>query len=100
MSVLMQFTIFPTDKGESVSQYVARVLREVEAAGHPYRLGSMATVVETETMEQATALLNRAYAVLAPDCRRVYLVASFDIREGPPGRLESKVNTVREKAGL
>ena len=97
MSVLMEFAIFPTDKGESVSAYVARVLRVVEESGHPFQLTAMGTIVETATMPEATALLNAAYAVLAPDSNRVYAVAKFDVRKGPLGRLEAKVRAVREK---
>ncbi|WP_457630578.1 MTH1187 family thiamine-binding protein [Oceanithermus sp.] len=97
MSVLMEFAIFPTDKGESVSAYVARVLELVRASGHPYQLTAMGTIVETGTMAEATELLNRAYAALEPDCRRVYATAKFDVRTGPTGRLEAKVRSVREK---
>ncbi len=97
MSVLMEFAIFPTDKGESVSAYVARVLRVVEESGHPFELTAMGTIVETKTMAEATALLNAAYAVLEPDSNRVYAVAKFDVRKGPLGRLEAKVRAVREK---
>lgn len=99
MSVLMEFAVFPTDKGESVSAYVARVLRVVRQSGHPHQLTAMGTIVETETMAEATELLNRAYAVLAEDCNRVYATAKFDVRAGPVGRLEAKVRAVEEKLG-
>ncbi len=36
MSVLMEFAIFPTDKGESVSAYVARAIHIIKQSGHPY----------------------------------------------------------------
>ena len=99
MSVLMEFAIFPTDKGESVSAYVARVIRAIKESGHPYQLTAMGTIVETETMAEATELLNRAYAALAEDCNRVYATAKFDVRTGPMGRLEAKVRAVEEKLG-
>ena len=99
MSVLMEFAIFPTDKGESVSAYVARVIRVVEDSGHPYQLTAMGTIVETETMAEATELLNRTYAVLAEECNRVYAAAKFDVRSGPMGRLAAKVKSVEEKLG-
>ncbi|WP_456410176.1 MTH1187 family thiamine-binding protein [Oceanithermus sp.] len=99
MSVLMEFAIFPTDKGESVSAYVARVIRTIEQSDHPYQLTAMGTIVETETMAEATELLNRAYAVLAEGCRRVYATAKFDVRSGPMGRLQAKVRAVEENLG-
>jgi len=97
VSVLMEFAIFPTDKGESVSAYVARVIRIIKESGHPYQLTAMGTIVETETMAAATELLNRAYAALAEDCNRVYATAKFDVRTGPMGRLAAKVKSVEEK---
>ncbi|WP_456476441.1 MTH1187 family thiamine-binding protein [Oceanithermus sp.] len=100
MSVLMEFAVFPTDKGESVSAYVARVLRVIRESGHPHQLTAMGTIVETGTMAEATELLNRAYAALAEDCNRVYATAKFDVRTGPMGRLEAKVRAVEEKIGL
>ncbi len=100
MSVLMEFAIFPTDKGVSVSEYVARVLRVVREGGHPHVLTAMGTIVETERFEEATRLLEAAYRALEPDCQRVYLVAKFDIRKGPSGRLVAKVRAVEEKLGL
>ncbi len=99
MSVLMEFAVFPTDKGESVSAYVARVIHIIKQSGHPYQLTAMGTIVETETMAEATELLNRAYAVLADDCHRVYATAKFDVRKGPMGRLQAKVRAVEEKLG-
>ncbi len=99
MSVLMEFAIFPTDKGESVSAYVARVIRLVKESGHPYQLTAMGTIVETETMAAATELLNQAYAALAEDCNRIYAAAKFDVRTGPLGRLAAKVRAVEEKLG-
>jgi len=82
-----------------VSAYVARVIRVIKESGHPYQLTAMGTIVETETMAAATELLNRAYAVLAKDCNRVYAAAKFDVRTGPMGRLAAKVKSVEEKLG-
>ncbi|MBM4315031.1 MAG: thiamine-binding protein, partial [Deltaproteobacteria bacterium] len=41
MSVLIHFSIFPTDKGTSVSPYVAKSLRIIRESGLPYKLGPM-----------------------------------------------------------
>ncbi len=30
MSVLMEFAMFPTDKGESISEYVSRILKIID----------------------------------------------------------------------
>ena len=99
MSVLFEFAIFPTDKGESVSPYVGRVLKMIDDAGVPYKLTPMGTVIEVETMEEALSILERAYRQLEPDCDRVYSTIKFDIRKGRSGRLTRKVESLEQKVG-
>ena len=41
MSVLLEFSMFPTDKGESVSAYVGRILTFIDGSGVSYRLTPM-----------------------------------------------------------
>jgi uncharacterized protein YqgV (UPF0045/DUF77 family) len=36
MSVIVEFSIFPMDKGESLSKEVARVLQIIKDSGLPY----------------------------------------------------------------
>ena len=45
---LMEFSIIPLDKGDSMGTYVARVLSVVDESGLDYRLNPMGTVVEGE----------------------------------------------------
>ncbi len=97
MSVLVEFAMFPTDKGESVSAYVAQVIDYLSSSGVRYQLTPMGTIFETETMSEALEVIGRAYAVLEPFSNRVYAVAKFDIRKGPLGRMEKKVRSVEEK---
>lgn len=99
MSVLMEFAMFPTDKGTSVSTEVSKIIKMVRKSGFPYSLSPMGTTVETETMEEATLLLNRAWEILEPDSERVYSSVKFDIRKGKTHRLEGKIASVEEKIG-
>lgn len=99
MSVLFEFAMFPTDKGESVSQYVSRILKLIDSAGVSYRLTPMGTVVEVETIDEALHLIRDAYDQLAPDCERVYSTVKFDIRQGKAGRLDGKIRSVEQKVG-
>ncbi len=99
MSVLMEFAMFPTDKGVGVGEYVSRVVAMIRDSGVAYQLTPMGTIVETETMEQATDILRRAYAELEPDAERVYAAAKFDIRKGRSGGLDGKTASVRERIG-
>lgn len=99
MSVLMEFAIFPTDKGDSVSEYVSRVIAMLREQNHNYRLTPMGTVVEVETMQEATKILNHASALLEKDCSRVYCTAKFDIRPGKTDRMKQKVDSIIKRIG-
>lgn len=97
MSVLLEFAMFPTDKGASMASYVARIEGIIRAHSYPNQLTAMGTLVETETIEEATALMNECYNELATDCDRVYCTAAIDIRKGCHDSLHRKVQAVEEK---
>ena len=97
MSVLVEFSMFPTDKGESVSPYVTRIIKMIDESGVPYKLTSMGTVFETETIDEALELIKRAYQQLEPDCNRVFSVVKFDIRKGKSNRIVQKIKSIESK---
>lgn len=91
MSVLIQFAMFPTDKGESVSPYVGKILDVIKESGFKYQLNAMSTLIETETVEQALAIVAGCYNVLKPDCNRVYTTMTMDVRQDHENCMENKV---------
>lgn len=99
MSVLLEFSMFPTDKGESVSEYVSQVIHMIRSSGVPYKLTAMGTIIETETLAGAFEIVQQAYAVLEPHSNRVYCSLKADIRKEKSGRLEGKISSVEAKIG-
>jgi len=99
LSVLVEFSMFPTDLGESKSKYVSKIIEMIDKEGIPYKLTPMSTIFEVDSIEKATEILNKAYKVLEPYSNRVYSVAKFDIRKGKKDRLTKKVKSVEEKLG-
>jgi uncharacterized protein (TIGR00106 family) len=99
MSVLLEFAMFPTDKGDSVSQYVSEILKMIKERGVSYKLTSMGTILETETLDEALAVVNQSYKVLEPYSSRVYSSIKLDIRKGKPNRLEEKIQSIESKIG-
>ncbi|HID79007.1 MAG TPA: MTH1187 family thiamine-binding protein [Aquifex aeolicus] len=100
MSYLVSLSIFPTDKGESVSQYVSKVVKLVKESGHPYRLTPMATIVEVEDIREVFNLMEKAYKILQEEgCNRIYTVMTVDYRKGKSNRIEQKVKSVEAKIG-
>jgi len=96
--VLLEFSIFPLSKGESVGAYVARSLKIIEASGLDYRLHAMGTIVEGE-LDQVLDVLKQCMEAMAADCDRISCAAKLDYRRGASGRLVSKVKSVEEKLG-
>lgn len=96
--VLLEFSITPLNRGESVSSYVAGILEIVDRSGLDYRLHAMGTTVEGE-LNQVLALLQRCLEAVAADCDRVTCVAKLDCRQGAAGRLEGKVRSVEQRLG-
>ena len=99
MSVLLELAMFPTDKGVSVSSYVARIIAMFDRKDLNYRLTPMGTVIETDDLETGLKAIADAYRELEPDCGRVYATVKLDIRKGKGGRLTRKIESVESKMG-
>ncbi len=99
MSVLVNFAMFPTDKGGGVSESVSKVIKLIRESGVNYQLTPMATIIETETMEEAMNLLNKAHLLLEKEHERIYTAITIDSRKGEMGRMDSKIAAVEAKIG-
>ena len=99
MSALVEFAIFPTEKTQSKSSFVARVLDLVDKSGLPYQFTPMGTIIEAETVSEALLVIEAAYAELQKDCFRIYSTIKIDYRDGPVGRLNKKTGSVERKLG-
>ncbi|MEO2153549.1 MAG: MTH1187 family thiamine-binding protein [Aquificae bacterium] len=100
MSYLVSLSMFPTDKGESVSPYVSKVIKLIKESGLPYKLTPMATIIETDDINEVFKLIDRAYKILQEEgCNRIYLVMQVDYRKGKSNRMEQKIKSVESKIG-
>ena len=99
MSVLVELTMFPTDKGESVSGYVSRIIDLIDRRGIDYRLTPMGTIMEFDQLAEAMKVVTDSYGLLEPDCNRVYGTIKLDIRKGKGQRLAGKVESVERQLG-
>ncbi len=97
MSVLLEFAMFPTDKGVSVSPYVAQIERIIRSYPYASQLTAMGTLVETDTIDEATALMNECCHALEQECDRIYCTATIDVRHGRSNCLQGKVQAVEDK---
>jgi len=99
MSVLLNFAMFPTDKGDSVSQYVSQIINHIKESGVAYKLNSMGTTIETETMDQALKIVQESYDILEPVSNRVYCSINIDAQKEKGNRITSKIASIEAKIG-
>ncbi len=96
MSVLIDLSIFPVDKGASVSPYVARIVSLIKGSGLSYVFGPMGTTIEGN-WDDAMSVINQCMEELKKDCDRIYMTIKVDYRKGIDGRIKGKVKSVEEK---
>ena len=96
--VLLEFSMSPLTKGESVSEYVARSLDIIDKSGLPYQLTPMGTIIEGE-WDEAMTVVTACFDAMCADCDRVGTHIKIDYRTGPGGRLKSKLDSVQRRVG-
>lgn len=98
MSVLVEFSMSPMDKGPSVSKYVARSLEIIADSGVPYRLGPMGTCLEGD-WNDVMGVIEKCYRRMSADCERITCSIKIDARNGAEGRLASKTQSIEKILG-
>ncbi len=97
--MLVEFSIIPIGKGESLGDEIAKALDTVDKSGLPYRATPMSTIIEGE-WDEVMDLINRCHREVLATAPRVVTTISIDDRpSGPPGRITSKLASVEERLG-
>jgi uncharacterized protein (TIGR00106 family) len=94
--LLVEVSMSPFGKGESVGKYVARSLDIIDRSGLDYRLNPMGTVLEGE-WDEIFAVIKRCYTRMRRDCNRISISIRADYRKGAKGRLTGKVRSVERR---
>ena len=96
--VLLEFSMSPFAKGESLSPYVARSLDIIDKSGLPYQLTPMGTIIEGEWAE-VMAVVTACFEAMQSNCERISTQIKIDYRAGPGGRIKSKIDAVDLRLG-
>lgn len=96
--VLIEFSIAPFDKGPSVSEYVAKALKIIDASGLDYQLTPMGTILEGE-WSKIMSIINECFDAVSRDSDRVVMQIKVDYRKNKVGRIKGKVNKVEAIVG-
>jgi len=96
--VLLEFSMAPSTKGESMSPYVARILDIIDKSGLPYQLTPMGTIIEGE-WDAVMAVVTACFKAMQADCDRIGTHIKIDYRAGGGSRMKSKIDAVEKKLG-
>lgn len=96
MSVLLEFSMTPVGKGESVGKYVSRSLEIIDKSGLEYRLNPMGTVVEGE-WDEVFGVVKKCFRRMQKDCGRISISIKADYRKGKAGRITAKVESLERR---
>jgi len=96
--MVVDFSIMPVGKGESLSGHVAEAIKLVVESGLPVNVGPMATTVEGE-WDEVMDLIKNCRNKLLETVDRVYLVIKVDDRKGHKGCITGKIESIEEKLG-
>lgn len=96
MMVLLEFSMSPLGKGESVGKYVSRSLDIIDRSGLDYRLNPMGTVLEGD-WDQVLGVVKRCFEAMKKDCNRISVSVKVDYRRGRRGRLNSKTASIQKR---
>ena len=94
--VLLEFSMSPLGKGESVGTYVSRSLEIIDKSGVDYRLNPMGTVLEGE-WDDVFTVVKQCYERMSQDCKRISCTIKVDYRKGHAGRLSGKVAAIEKR---
>jgi uncharacterized protein (TIGR00106 family) len=93
--VLLEFSMSPMGKGESVSPYVAKSIEIIDKSGLEYRVNPMGTVLEGE-WDEVFGVVKQCFEQMRQDCNRISATIKVDYRKGATGRMTRKIESVEK----
>lgn len=96
--VVLEFSIYPLDKGASLSEYVSRAVEIVDSSGLDYQTHAMGTIIEGE-YAQVMDVVQRCFEAMSRDCDRVECIMRLDYRKDRQGMIRGKVASVERRLG-
>ena len=95
--VLLEFSMSPLGKGESVSKYVSRSLDIIDKSGVDYRLNPMGTVLEGEWDDVFQAVRECHEKVHAMGAPRIHTNIKLGTRTDRDQSMQDKLDSVHAK---
>ena len=96
--MLVEFSIAPMGKGESISKDIARIIDIIDKSGLPYQTHAMGTLIEG-SWEECLALIKKCHDAARKTNARVYTRIAIDDRKGKKKAMQRKLQSVERKLG-
>ncbi|MCK5585154.1 MTH1187 family thiamine-binding protein [Candidatus Bipolaricaulota bacterium] len=94
--MIVEFSIIPVGKGESLSPYVAEAFKIIEASGVAYEHHAMGTNLEGD-WDKVMAVIKACRDRLLESSDRVSLSIKIDDRKGATDSITKKVRSAQQK---
>lgn len=99
MSVIMNFAIFPINKGDHIGEYVSKVVEHIRSTGLDYQFSPMGTVIEADTVRELLNVVDEAYKIMDPISDRIYCVMNMDSNKNKSNLISSKRKSIEKRIG-
>lgn len=99
MSAIMNFAIFPIDKGDHIGEYVSKVIAYIKESGVNYQFTPMGTIIEAPTVPELLKIVEKSYEIMDPISDRIYCVMNMDYNKNKTGLLKSKTASIESRIG-
>lgn len=99
MSAIMNFAIFPIDKGDHIGEYVSQVVSFIKESGYSFEFSPMGTIIEAETVPELLKVVEKAYEIMDPISDRIYCVMNMDYNKNKSDLIRKKRNSIEKRIG-
>ena len=97
--MLVEFSIIPIGKDESMGEAIAGVLKIVDGSGLPYKANAMGTIIEGG-WDECMGLIKKCHEEVMKTAPRLYSSIDIDLRPSKPlDRLTEKLKSVEKRLG-
>lgn len=99
MGAIMNFAIFPIDKGDHIGDYVSKVVEHIKNTGLSFQFTPMGTIIEAETVAEVLKVIEEAYEILDPISDRIYCVMNMDYNKHKSDLINKKKESIEKRIG-
>ncbi|MDA3863446.1 MAG: MTH1187 family thiamine-binding protein [Deltaproteobacteria bacterium] len=96
--MIFDFSLYPLDKGDSLSKFVSNSMKIIEESGLPYKFGAMSTSIEG-TWNECMQVIETCHQKMQEQSERIVLNLKVDYRKDRKDGIINKIASVENKVG-